>query len=218
MFCQAGLITVCVKSGSNLRMAKRIFDVLCALLGVIFLSPIFILIAFLIKLDSRGPVFYRGIRTGIDGLFFRIFKFRTMVPDAERQGGFSTAKDDQRVTRVGKFLRRRKLDELPQLINVLNGAMSIVGPRPEVPAYTRLYRGEEELILKVRPGITDFSSIEFIQLGELLGNDDPDQVYEQKVRPIKNALRVKYVKERNFWLDLSIIFKTLGRLAGIKYK
>ena len=171
-------------------------------------------IAVLVKLDSDGPVFYRGVRTGLRGRPFQVFKFRTMVLSAERLGGLSTAKDDPRITGVGKLLRRFKLDELPQLINVLKGEMSVVGPRPEMPEYTRLYTGEEEIILTVRPGITDYASLEFIHLGDILGSEAPDRVYEQQVRPIKNALRVKYVKEQSFWGDILIILKTLVKLVG----
>lgn len=149
------------------------------------------------------------------GLPFRIFKFRTMVMNAEAIGGPSTGKDDPRVTRVGRFLRRYKLDELPQLLNVLRGEMSIVGPRPEVPQYTALYEGDELLILTVRPGITDYASVEFAQLSEVLGSDDPDRMYEERVRPIKNALRVKYVKEQSLVVDLKIIALTVARLLRV---
>jgi lipopolysaccharide/colanic/teichoic acid biosynthesis glycosyltransferase len=195
-------------------MAKRVFDILVALIGVVTLSPLLLLIAILVKLDSKGVVFYRGVRTGLHRRPFRIFKFRTMVQDAEQLGGLSTAKDDPRVTRLGRSLRRYKLDELPQLINVLKGEMSIVGPRPEMPEYTDLYTGEERIILTVRPGITDYASLEFIHLGEILGNEAPDQIYEEQIRPIKNALRVKYVKEQSFWGDILIIPKTLKKLMG----
>lgn len=193
-------------------MAKWCFDVVFAVLALIVLAPVFLLIAILIKLDSEGPVFYRGIRTGQYGRPFRIFKFRTMIVDAERKGGGSTAKDDSRITRIGRFLRRHKLDELPQLLNVLKGEMSIVGPRPELPQYTDLYTDDEKLILTVRPGITDYASLEFINLGDVLGNDNPDRVYEERVRPIKNALRVKYVREQSFKGDLVIILRTLQKL------
>ena len=176
------------------------------------LAPLLLIIAILVRLDSRGPIFYRGLRTGRYNHQFRVFKFRTMTPDAEQLGGGSTAKDDRRITRVGRFLRRYKLDELPQLLNVLKGDMSIVGPRPELSQYTQLYMGDELLILHVRPGITDHASLEFIRLGEILGNDAPDAVYEEKVRPLKNALRVKYVREQSFWGDIAIIVRTLKRL------
>lgn len=195
--------------------AKRFFDLCCALIGLLVLGPVLIVIALLIWLDSGLPIFYHGVRTGRYGRQFRIYKFRTMVRDAERLGGLSTGKDDPRITRLGRYLRKYKLDELPQLLNVLRGEMSFVGPRPEMPEYTQLYTGEEELILTVRPGITDYASIEFVQLGEILGNDEPDRIYEGQVRPIKNALRVKYVKEQSFWGDIKIMFRTLGRLAGL---
>jgi lipopolysaccharide/colanic/teichoic acid biosynthesis glycosyltransferase len=194
-------------------MAKRAFDVCLALLGLIVLAPLLLLIGLLVKLTSHGPILYRGVRTGRYGQPFRIYKFRTMVQDAERRGGMSTARNDPRITRVGKFLRKYKLDELPQLLNVLKGEMSFVGPRPEMPEYTRQYQNEELLILTVRPGITDYASIEFVQLGELLGDEDPDRIYEEKVRPIKNALRVKYVKEQSFWNDIRLIVKTLHRIT-----
>lgn len=197
-------------------MLKRTFDLSCSLLGLILLFPLFIVIAVLIKVDSPGPVFYRGVRAGLHGKPFRIYKFRTMVVNAEKIGGESTGKDDPRITRVGRFLRRYKLDELPQLINVIRGEMSIVGPRPEVLTYTNRYEGDERLILTVRPGITDYSSIQFIQLGEVLGSEDPDRVYEEKVLPVKNALRLKYVKEQSFLGDLVIIAKTLLKLVGVK--
>lgn len=198
------------------KITKRAFDIISGLLGLVILSPLLFLIAILVKLDSKGSIFYRGVRTGRYGKPFKIFKFRTMVPNAEQLGGGSTAKNDPRVTKIGCFLREYKLDELPQLINVLKGDMSLVGPRPELIQYTQLYRAEEELILTVRPGITDYASIEFIQLSEVLGSESPDKVYEEQVRPIKNRLRVKYVKEQSFWGDLRIIFKTLKILVGLE--
>lgn len=193
-------------------MAKKLFDIIFASLGALALAPVFIAIAAAIKLTSPGPVFYRGVRTGLRGRPFRIFKFRTMVVNAEKVGGPSTGKDDPRITSVGGFLRRYKLDELPQLFNVIGGEMSLVGPRPEVPQYTDEYRGEELLILTVRPGITDYASIKFSRLDEVLGSEEPDRVYEEKVRPVKNALRIKYVKEQSFWGDVSLIFATIFRI------
>jgi lipopolysaccharide/colanic/teichoic acid biosynthesis glycosyltransferase len=195
-------------------MLKRLFDIVCAVCMLLVFSPLLLLLAILIKLDSKGPIFYRGLRMGRYGHPFQIFKFRTMVPDAERLGGLSTAKDDARVTRIGKHLRKYKLDELPQLLNVIKGEMSMVGPRPEMPEYTRLYVGEEQLILTARPGITDYASLEFINLGELLGNEAPDKVYEEQVRPIKNALRVQYVREQTFGRDIAILVKTVLKLVG----
>lgn len=190
-------------------MAKRLFDLAVAIPSLVLLSPVLLVIGVLVKLDSRGPVWYRGVRTGLHGRPFRILKFRTMRPDAEQTGGGSTGKDDVRITRVGRVLRRFKLDELPQLVNVILGDMSLVGPRPELPQYTREYAGEEQLILSMRPGITDYASLEFSQLGDVLGNDDPDRVYETRVKPVKNALRVKYVKEHTFLEDLRILLRTL---------
>jgi lipopolysaccharide/colanic/teichoic acid biosynthesis glycosyltransferase len=191
---------------------KTLFDFIFASIGFIFLLPVALIVALIIKMDSAGPVFYRGIRTGKHGRPFRIFKFRTMVVDAEKLGGPSTGKDDPRVTRVGRFLRAHKIDEIPQLLNVLTGEMSIVGPRPEVPQYTSLYEGDEKLILSVKPGITDLASIKFSRLDEHLGSGDPDSVYEEKIRPVKNRLRVQYVKERTFLGDLGIIIQTLKRV------
>jgi lipopolysaccharide/colanic/teichoic acid biosynthesis glycosyltransferase len=173
------------------------------------------MIAFAIKMTSPGPVFYRGTRTGLGGRPFRIFKFRTMIVDADRIGGASTALNDPRVTRIGHLLRRYKLDELPQLMNVLIGDMSIVGPRPEVPLYTDQYEGEELLILSVRPGITDYASLHFLHQEDILGTTDPDRMFVEKVQPLKTALRLQYIKVHTFWRDLAIIFKTLLRIMGL---
>jgi len=191
---------------------KRFFDIVCALLGVIVLSPVLLAVALIIMVTSPGPVFYRGVRTGRFGKPFRIFKFRSMVVDAEKGPG-STAQQDARITPIGHVIRRYKLDELPQLLNVLIGDMSLVGPRPELPRYTEQYTGEELLILSVRPGVTDYSSIHFIQLGDVLGTDDPDRAFEEKVLPMKNRLRVQYVKDRSFWLDLRLIFRTVFKIG-----
>lgn len=194
-------------------MAKRLFDLLLAGAGVVCLAPVLILVGILVRLDSKGPALYRGVRSGRHGRPFRMLKFRTMVVGAEQLGGGSTGKDDPRVTRLGRLLRRYKIDELPQLLNVLKGEMSIVGPRPELPQYTSQYTGEEEIILTVLPGITDLASMEFARLDEVLGDSDPDRVYEDHVRPVKNALRVKYVSEQSFLGDLAIIFKTLRKVV-----
>ncbi len=191
---------------------KRTLDVIAASVGLVLLSPLLVLIALVVWWDSGLPVLYRGVRTGLGGRPFHILKFRTMVVEAERQGGGSTAKDDPRVTRIGHFLRRHKLDELPQLLNVVRGEMSIVGPRPELPRYTALYTDEERAILSVRPGITDTASLEFIRLGDVLGNEDPDLVYETRVRPVKNALRVEYVRTHTLRGDVRLVFRTLAKL------
>ena len=193
---------------------KRFFDVICATAGLLLLSPILGLTAAAVWLGSGRPVLYRGVRAGRWGIPFRVFKFRTMVAGAETLGGMSTGRTDKRVTRVGVFLRRHKLDELPQLVNVWKGEMSMVGPRPEMPEYTRLYQGEEDLILSVKPGITDYASLRFSRLDEVLGEDAPDSVYENQVRPIKNALRVDYVKTRSFRRDLELVARTVLVVMG----
>lgn len=191
-------------------LLKRSFDLVLSLIGLIILSPIMLGIALWIKLDSKGPVFYRGRRVGRFGRPFRIYKFRTMVVNAESIGGSSTSENDPRITRAGNILRRYKLDELPQLINVLIGDMSFVGPRPEVEEYTRLYNEKEQQILSVPPGITDYSSIKFRNLGLMLADsNDPDKYYRDVIRPIKNRLRLEYARNHSLWEDLKIILLTL---------
>ncbi len=168
------------------------------------------IIAVLVKLDSPGPVFYKGTRVGKADKPFSVLKFRTMVVDAENIGGPSTSDDDPRITKAGKFLRKYKLDELPQLINVLRGEMSFVGPRPEVPMEVETYKDEERRILTVKPGITDYASLRFHNEGEILkGSSDPHQAYREKIRPEKLRLALKYVDEQSFWVDLKIIFQTV---------
>ena len=174
--------------------------------------PLLFLVAVAVKLSSPGPVFYRGLRTGRHGVPFRLFKFRTMVVDAESKGGTTTGKNDPRVTRWGSFLRKYKLDELPQLFNVLRGDMSLVGPRPEVAEYTDRFSEEERQILSVRPGITDYSSLEFSDLQAVVGDKDVDETFRKLVLPRKNALRLKYVREASFWVDLRILAATFWLL------
>jgi lipopolysaccharide/colanic/teichoic acid biosynthesis glycosyltransferase len=195
------------------RRSKRAFDFAAAAIGLLLLAFPFSLIAVAIKAGSSGPVFYRGVRTGRFGRPFRIYKFRTMVLHAESRGT-ATGRNDSRITAVGRWLRRSKLDELPQLINVLKGEMSLVGPRPEVEEHTSVYSAEEQLILTAVPGITDLSSMRFIRLGELLGNEDPNRVFIERYRDEKNRLRLEYVRTRSFRLDLRIIFMTLWALTG----
>jgi lipopolysaccharide/colanic/teichoic acid biosynthesis glycosyltransferase len=191
-------------------MNKRFFDIAAAAVGILFLSPFLFFIALRIRREDSGPVFYRGERVGLHGKPFRIYKFRTMVVDAERLAVSSTSDDDQRITNIGKFLRKYKFDELSQLINVLVGDMSLVGPRPEVKKFTDLYTDEEKIILTVRPGITDWASLWNPDEGALLkGSLDPDKDYVEKIRPEKIRLQLKYVRERSFWTDLKITFLTL---------
>jgi lipopolysaccharide/colanic/teichoic acid biosynthesis glycosyltransferase len=192
---------------------KRLLDVAFSLVMIIAISPIIIIVAVAVKLSSPGPIFYRGLRSGLNGISFRILKFRTMVENAESLGGPTTGTSDNRVTRIGAFLRRTKLDELPQFVNVLVGDMSLVGPRPEVLEYTATYEGEEKSILRMRPGITDYSSIEFANQEDLVGNIDPDRYFREYIMPRKTELRVKYVKEWSLGSDFKILGMTLCRVV-----
>jgi len=194
---------------------KRITDLLFSVFGILLLFPLFLLIAVFIKIDTKGAIIYKGVRTGLNSVPFEIYKFRTMVHNAEKNGGFVTSKNDPRVTKFGKIIRRYKLDELPQLFNVLKGDMSIVGPRPEVPLYTSLYSKEEKIILTVRPGITDFSSILFVQLADIVGHNEDKKQFDNRIQNVlkaKNKLRIKYVKEKSFVTDLKIIAMTFIKL------
>jgi len=192
-------------------MTKRLFDFVASSFGLVLLTPIFVLIALWIKLDSRGGIFFRQERVGFQGILFQTHKFRTMVLDAEKKGKQITVGVDSRITTVGSFLRKYKLDELPQLIDVLVGDMSLVGPRPEVPKYIDCYSDDEKHdVLSVKPGITDNASIEFRNENELLASsDDPEASYINKVLPKKIAIYRKYVTERSFFGDVAIIFKTI---------
>ncbi len=192
------------------RYLKRVLDIAFSLCGLVVLSPLLAAIAVLIKREDRGTVFYRGWRVGKDGKLFRIYKFRTMVMDADKLGGPSTAADDPRITRVGGLLRKYKLDELPQLINVLKGEMSLVGPRPEVPEEVERYDQRERRVLTVRPGLTDWASIKFRNEGEILrGSPDPHQTYREKIKPEKMELALRYLDELSFRTDLKIILQTI---------
>jgi len=193
-------------------LIKRAFDLFFSALGLVICSPIFLILAIAIKLESSGPVYYRGVRVGLDGEPFRIYKFRSMVKDAEKIGAASTHQADPRLTRCGYYIRRFKLDEFSQLINVLLGDMSLVGPRPEVQKFVDMYTQEEKLILTVRPGITDWSSIKFHNEGEIIessGIADADEAYARLIRPEKLRLQLKYVRERNLWIDMKIILCTV---------
>ncbi len=198
-------------------MLKRLFDISFSSLGLIIMFPILIFSAIAIKLDSKGPALYRGKRIGRYGKPFRIYKFRTMVSNAEKLGCPSTAVDDPRITRAGKLIRKYKIDELPQLINVLEGKMSFVGPRPQVPEDVALYTKEEKSILSVRPGITDWASCKYHNEGEILrGSPDPDQAYIEKIRPGKIKLELEYVRNHSFWVDLKILLKTIKTLFSTR--
>jgi lipopolysaccharide/colanic/teichoic acid biosynthesis glycosyltransferase len=201
-------------------MVQRFFDVVMSAIGLLLLSPFFLLLALVIKLDSHGPVFYRGVRVGRHGRSFKIYKFRSMVADAERKGAASTSTTDLRVTRSGRFIRKFKFDEFSQLINVFLGDMSLVGPRPEVQKFVDRYTPEERVILTVRPGITDWSSIKFHNEGEIIeasGIPDADEAYETLIRPEKLRLQLKYVKERNLWVDIKIVVSTVLTLFSTRF-
>ena len=189
--------------------SKRLIDILLAVIGLVFIWPILLVCAVAVKLSSPGPVLYLGKRTGRYSIPFKIFKFRSMREDAERTGGTTTGKNDTRITSVGKFLRKYKLDELPQLFNVLRGEMSFVGPRPEVAEYTEMYSVEEQEILSVRPGITDLSSLTFSDLQSHVGSENPDEAFRRYVLPQKNRLRLKYAREHTILMDFIILMKTV---------
>ena len=194
-------------------MLKRLFDLLLSSVGLVLLSPVILVLALLIKLHDRGPVFYRGERVGRGGTIFRIYKFRSMVVNAEKTGVSSTTKEDPRVTPIGRFLRKTKLDELPQLLNVFSGQMSIVGPRPEVKKFTDLYDDKEKVLLELRPGITDYASLWDINEAEVLaGSSDPDKDYMEKIRPEKIRLQLKYWRERSLWTDIKIVLLTIRKM------
>lgn len=192
------------------RFFKRVIDLVLSLILLVILSPIILILSVAIVIDSGFPVFYRAKRGGYNNKTFRIFKFRTMVKDADRIGGGTTALNDSRITRVGNFLRKTKLDEVANLISIVKGDMSFIGPRPELLRYTDAYEGVEKYILKVRPGITDYSSIEFINLDEIVGAENADEYYEKFVLKKKNLLRVKYAATVSFSTDFKLFFMTVG--------
>jgi lipopolysaccharide/colanic/teichoic acid biosynthesis glycosyltransferase len=194
---------------------KRAFDLFASLFGLLALSVALAPIALWIKLDSEGPVFYRGMRIGHQGKQFQIFKFRTMVVHADKIGGPSTSDDDPRVTRAGRLIRKLKIDEIPQLLNVLKGEMSLVGPRPEVPSEVEKYSQEERELLSVAPGITDWASIKFRNEGEILkGSSDPHRTYKEKIQPEKIRLGLEYAKRHSIWIDMRIISATIWAILG----
>lgn len=187
----------------------RLIDVLAAAAGLLILSPLLLALALWVKLSSPGPIFYRARRVGRGGQLFHLYKFRTMVADADRQGPGITTAGDSRITPVGRFLRRTKLDELPQLLNVLKGEMSLVGPRPEDPRYVALYNAEQQRVLQVRPGITSPASLQYRNESELLRGRDWETVYTQEILPHKLALELDYLQKRSVWRDLGLIGQTV---------
>lgn len=192
------------------KFIKRVFDILITGIALLIIWPLYLILAVAVVIEDGFPVFYRADRGGYKNKLFKICKFRTMVKNADKIGGGTTALNDPRITKVGNILRKTKLDEIPQLGQVFIGKMSLIGPRPELLRYTDQYEGEEKDILKVRPGITDFSSVEFINLDEIVGGENADEMYEKYVLKKKNALRLKYAHEVSFGTDVYILFKTLG--------
>nr|WP_121272991.1 sugar transferase [Pedobacter schmidteae] len=193
--------------------AKRIFDFIIALLGIIFLLPLFLMVSVLIAMDSKGNVFYKQMRVGRNRVDFELIKFRTMYIDSDKAGLLTVGDHDRRITRVGCWLRKYKIDELPQLLNVLKGDMSFVGPRPEVKKYVELYDEQQQMILSLKPGITDWASIEFSNENALLAtSDDPENFYIKEIIPSKIIQNLKYIHKHGIWVDLTIIFLTLKKI------
>jgi len=194
-------------------MLKRIFDIFMSLAFIVILMPVFIFISIWIILDSRGGIFYLQSRVGKNNRDFRMYKFRSMRPDSDTLGLLTIGDHDPRVSRAGKFLRKAKLDELPQMLNILKGDMSFVGPRPEVRKYVELYSAEQMKVLNVRPGLTDYASLEYIDEDRILGqSEDPDRVYITEIMPAKLELNIRYIKERSFAKDILIILQTITRI------
>jgi putative undecaprenyl-phosphate galactose phosphotransferase len=192
----------------------RFFDFILSLVGLVVLAPIFIVLAIWIKIDSNGPVFYKQVRVGQNGIDFGLFKFRSMVVDADKKGLITVGGRDPRITRSGYFIRKYKLDELPQLINVLLGDMSLVGPRPEVRKYVELYTDEQQKVLSVKPGITDYASIEYMDENEILGkSNDPEKTYIEEIMPEKIKYNMKYINNKNLFEYFKIILLTVLKIV-----
>ncbi len=195
------------------RCVKRTIDFVLALICVIVASPLLLIISLAVIIETGFPVFYRAPRGGYKGKSFRIFKFRSMVKNADKIGGGTTSLNDSRITKVGAFLRKTKLDEIPQLFNILGGTMSFIGPRPELLKYTDAYDEQEKHILNVRPGITDYSSIKFINLDEIVGSENADEMYEKYVLKTKNNLRLLYVSKVSFGTDIYLFATTVWKVV-----
>lgn len=194
------------------NIVKRIFDVISSLLVLVLLTPLLLIIGLWITIDSKGGAFYKQERIGKDKKPFGLYKFRSMRPDSDKKGQI-TIGNDNRITKVGKFIRKYKIDELPQLINILIGDMSVVGPRPEVKKYVDLYNNEQLKVLSVKPGLSDYASIEYIDEQSVLGKaKDPNKEYIDVVMPAKLKLNLKYIEDKSLGTDLKIIFKTLGKI------
>jgi lipopolysaccharide/colanic/teichoic acid biosynthesis glycosyltransferase len=193
---------------------KRLFDLFFSFIGLLILLPFFVVIGLLIVMDSPGGIFYKQVRVGINGKDFLLFKFRSMATGADKKGLLTVGGHDSRITKTGYFIRKYKLDELPQLINVLLGEMSLVGPRPEVRKYVNLYNKEQMKVLGVKPGITDYASIEYSNENEILGKaENPEQVYIDEIMPAKLKLNLKYIAEQGMLTDFKIILNTFVKIV-----
>ena len=198
----------------RLNKVIRFFDFILSLVGLVILAPLFIVLSVWIKIDSKGPVFYKQVRVGQNSKDFGLFKFRSMVVDADKKGLITVGGRDPRITRSGYFIRKYKLDELPQLINVLVGDMSLVGPRPEVRKYVDLYTDEQQKVLSVKPGITDYASIEYMDENEILGkSNDTEKTYIEEIMPEKIKYNMKYINNKNLFEYFKIIFLTVLKIV-----
>jgi lipopolysaccharide/colanic/teichoic acid biosynthesis glycosyltransferase len=194
-------------------MAKRLFDIIFSILGIVILSPFLIIISISILLTSTGGALYRQIRVGKNEKEFKLFKFRTMRKGADKSGQLTVGMRDSRITAIGLFLRKYKLDELPQLFNIFMGEMSFVGPRPEVPKYVALYNAEQRTVLNIKPGITDYASIVYSEENDLLTNtENPEELYISKIMPAKLKLNMRYINEMSLATDVKVILKTIGKI------
>ena len=199
-------------------MLKRIFDIIFSIIGLVFFSPCFLFVSILIKVDSKGPIFFLQERVGYNGVLFKIIKFRSMICDQNSNSTITTA-CDTRITKVGKIIRKLKIDELPELLNVLLGDMSFVGPRPDVPGYADLLVGEDKLILKLKPGITSFASLKYINEEAILANIENPISYNKKVIfPDKVKLNLNYYHNHNIWIDIKVIFATIFYISKKVFK
>ncbi len=195
--------------------AKRLFDILFSIIGLLILAPFFIIISLIIMLESRGGIFYLQSRVGLKNIDFKLYKFRTMYIDSDKKGLITIGMRDSRITRVGFYLRKYKIDELPQLLNVLFGTMSFVGPRPEVRKYVDKYTDTQMQVLQVKPGITDYASIEYSNENELLGNsNEPELLYINTIMPHKLDLNLKYIKNQGLITDFKLILRTIKKIIA----
>ncbi|MEX2380127.1 MAG: sugar transferase [Vicingaceae bacterium] len=193
---------------------KRLFDILSSLTVLLLLSPLMLLLALAIVLDSKGGVFYKQKRIGKDGRPFMLYKFRSMRSGSDKKSLITVGNNDNRTTPVGRFIRKYKLDELPQLINILRNEMSVVGPRPEVEKYVKLYNPEQRKVLSVKPGLTDLASLAYINENEILGQaENPEKTYVEEIMPAKLKLNLEYIEKQSFWFDLKVIAMTLKKIV-----